>query len=242
MTAYERLAQKYVLEASLTELSFQREALQASIPEMKAKKREAEVARLEAQGALRRLWNRLSGKGEEEQENLERAVREAAAALEATQRDLRRAEENMASAEREFAELGEKQELMAQLTPEERNHFRHLEASLAAEKALHFLRKCSKELAEAQYYARNPMMAAGDGFRENTHKANAGALADQCRAELLRIRENGIDFDIHPYLENPMGYIVTARRYGDQDRMNSAQAGIRETEAALKELLLQLAE
>lgn len=242
MTAYEKLTQKYVLEASLTELNFRREELKAEIPQRKARKREAEAARLEAQGALRRFLNRLSGKEQDTQEELERAVRKAAADLEVTQRDLRRVEESIASAERESDQLGEKQTLMAQLTPEEKSHFYRLEASLAAEAALHYLNKCRKELEQAQYYARNPMMTVGDGYTENAHKANAGALADQCRAQLQRIRENGIDFPIHPYLENPMGYIATAMRFGDQDRMNSAQKGIRETEKALKELLLQLAE
>lgn len=242
MTAYEALTQKYALEASLTELRFRKEELKKTIPELKFGKRQAEEEQIAASTGFQKLWNRMLGKGEERQEDADRAVRRAAAALEEAQRDLRIVEEKIASAERENADLGEKQSLMTQLTPEERTHFQHLEASLGAEAALYYLHQCRKELTAAQEYARNPMMAVGDGYQENIHKANAGKWADKCREQLLRIRANGIDITMHPYLEKPMGYIVTAMPYGDQDRMNSAQAGIRETEKLLKELLLQLAQ
>lgn len=242
MTAYEKLRKKYELEASLAELAFRREELREQIPELKFQKREAEEKSLAAGGSLRRFLNRLSGKGEEEQEAADRAVRGAAAALQMAERDLRIVEDKLAAIREEQENLGEKSTLLEEVTQLEREQFCRLEASLSAEAALHLLRKTRKELALAQDYARNPMMAVGDGYRENIHKANAGALADKCREKLEAIQANGIDFEIHPYLQNPMGYIVSAMRYGDQDRMNSAQKGIRDTEKALKELLLQLSE
>lgn len=241
MTAFEKLTEKYALEASLTELEFRKEELEAVIPELKYQKREADVAAVEY-GGLRRFLNRLAGKEEENREQQEMAVRRAAAALESARRDMAAVSQKLDTLRTEWEVLGRKEELFSQLSGEEQAHFQRLEASLAAEMALHYLRKCRKELAAAQELARNPMMAVGDGYRENTHKANAGALADKCREKLEKIRTCGMDFAIHPYIENPMGYIVTAMRFGDQDRMNSAQKGIRETEIALKELLLQLAE
>lgn len=135
--------------------------------------------------------------------------------------------------------MGSKENLLASLTDPEREHILRLEASVHAEQALLLLNKCKKELEQAQYYARNPMMQMNDQFQEDTHKANAGALADQCRQQLDAIVTCGFDISIHPYLQNPMGYIVTARRYGDQDQMNKAQDGIRETEKLLKKILLR---
>lgn len=242
MTAYEALEMKYQLEASLTGMQERYEELRDSLPELKFRKREAEDAALQYDGGLRRFLNHLTGKENEERESLSQAVRAATAALEAAQKETCTMEGKISRIKQELADLGEKTEFMDQLTEGERAHFLRLEASLRAEVALHYLRKCRKELEQAQYYARNPMMTPGDGYRENEHKANAGALADRCREKLEEINACGFAFDIHPYIQNPMGYIATAMRFGDQDRMNSAQKGIKETEAALKELLLQLAE
>lgn len=242
MTAYETLTKLYTLEASLMNMEERCEELRSSIPELKYRKREAEVACVEGSGGFKRFLSRLSGKAEEDSEALARAARAAGAALESAQRELTVMEDKRSREKAEYDALGDKASLMAELSGQEREHFLRLEASLCAERALHLLRKARKELTAAQELARNPMMTVGDGYRENTHKANAGALADKCREKLEQIRSCGFGFEIHPYLENPMGYIVSAMRYGDLDRMNSAQNGIRETEAALKELLLQLAE
>lgn len=242
MTAYEALQKKYELEASLNNMREHLSEVKATLPELKYRKRQAEDALLSAGGGLKQFFNRLSGKDDSQRENLERAVRMAASALETTQRECSALEHKLAAAQTEWEALGEKQVLMEALSGEEKDHFLRLEASLCAETALHHLRKCRKELEQAQYFARNPMMAVNDGYRENTHKENAGTLADQCREKLEQIHRCGFDFPIHPYIQNPMGYIVSAQRYGDQDKMNAAQKGIKETESALKELLLQLTE
>lgn len=242
MTAYEKLRKKYELEASLGELKFRQEELRERIPELKYQKREAEEKILNASGGLHGLLNRIAGKGKEERYALERTIRERSAALETAEKDLQAVKKKLADLQAEQDALGEASGLKEALSEEQLQQFQRLEASLAAESALHYLRKTRKELEMAQDLARNPMMTINDGYRENTHKANAGALADKCREKLEIIRTNGIDLVIHPYIQNPMGYIVTAMRYGDQDRMNSAQKGIRDTEKALKELLLQLAE
>lgn len=241
MTAYEKLQKKYELEASLMELEARQEELQSRLPELKFQKREAEEASLAAQSGLKHFWGRLLGK-EEEVDSCAQKAQAAASALAGVQRDLEIVERKLSAVRKENADLGEKTALMAELNPEGRMHFRYLEASLCAEGALHFLRKTRKELSAAQELARNPMMAIGDGQRENIHQANAAHLADQCREKLERIVECGIDFQIHAYLKNPMGYLATAARYADLDRYNSAQQGIRETEAAIKELLLQLSD
>lgn len=242
MTAHEKLTKKYELEASLSELEFRKEELEEVIPLLKHQKREADVAALATEGLLQRILDRFSGRREEDRENAARAARAAAAALEGAQRDLAIVQGKLETIRAEREALGEKTALLEEVTEQEQAYFRRLEASLCAEAALHFLRKARKELAAAQELSRNPMMAVGDGNRENIHKANAGDYADKCREKLAIIQACGIDFEIHPYLQNPMGYLVTAMRYGDMDRMNSAQKGIRDTEAALKELLLQLAE
>ncbi len=242
MTAFDALQKKYELEASLNNMREHLDEVQSSLPELKYQKRLVEDAALNARGGLKQLLNRLRGKEDASSEAMERSIRTAAAALEAAQRDRAALEHNIAVAQEEWESLGEKQALMEALSQGEKDHFLRLEASLCAETALHHLRKCRKELEQAQYYARNPMMAVNDGYQENLHKANAGALAGKCREKLEQIHRCGFAFPIHPYIQNPMGYIVSAQRYGDQDKMNAAQKGIKETEAALKELLLQLTE
>ena len=242
MTAYEALQKLYDLDASLDNLRQQLEDLTESIPQLKANLREAQVAAMSADSGFQRFLNRLSGKGEEEKAALDRAVRTAAAEMERTQKEQSAMKTRLAALEEEQSALGSKETLMAQLDDADRAHFLRLEAGIYAESALHFLRKCQKELEQAQYYARNPMMYPGEQQQENFHKAAAGDMADQCRKVLETICSLGFPLEIHPYIQNPMGYIVTARRYGDQDQMNKAQEGIRETESTLKELLLQLAE
>lgn len=242
MTAYEALTKKYSLEASLTQLEERYDEMKAALPELKFRKREADAACVESGGGLRRFLGRLLGKEEADPERNTRAARAAAAALETAQRELGVLEEKVGRLRKEYEDLGEKASLMAELSPEEREHFLRLEASLNAESALHFLRKARKELSAAQELARNPMMAAGDGYKKNALYANAAEQAEKCREKLEKIQKSGIGFEMHPYLETPMGYLVTAAPYGELDRLNSALEGIRETEGSLKELLLQLAE
>ena len=241
MTAYEALRKKYELEASLTAAREQLEEAKSQLPQLKAQQREANAATVEYSGSMQKWFRKLSGK-EDQQYSLEQTARKAQAALDTALREVASLEANIAALEEEQSALGEKAPLLAALSEVDKAHFYRLEASLLAEKALHFLRKCRKELEQAQYYARNPMMYPGEQQQENFHKAAAGDMADQCRKVLETICSLGFPLEIHPYIQNPMGYIVTARRYGDQDQMNNAQEGIRETESTLKELLLQLAE
>lgn len=242
MTAYEALTRKYTLEASLRELEDRCEGQRSRIPELKYQKREADAACLESKGGMRRFLDKVLGKEEENSENPACAARAAAAAQETARRELEGMEETLGRIRKEYDALGEKEALSAELSDEERAHFLRLEASLCAEAALRLLRKAGKELAAAQELARNPMMTPGDGRRENTHQANAGAMAERCRENLQKIRDCGYSLEIHPYLQNPMGYLVTARRFGELDQLNSAMKGIQETEAVLKQLLLQLAQ
>lgn len=242
MTAYEKLTKKYELEASLAELEFRKQELEALLPERKAQKRESDLAAAAEYGGLQRFLDRLRGRGEESREQRLMAARTAAGALEAAQRDLAVVSQKCDEVLRQWEALGDKETLFYELNEEDRAYFLRMEASLWAERALHYLRKCRKELAAAQELGRNPMMNANDGYQENVHKQQAGKLADQCRNSLEKIHNCGFVFPMHPYLENPMGYIASAMRHGDLDRMNSAQSGIREMETLLKELLLQLAQ
>ena len=240
MTAWETLQKQQELKVSLMNIQEHMEVFADQIPQLTYQKREAQDALLNA-GGFKAFWNRITGK-EDEREALERSVRAAAAALENAQREKAGWEEKQNALQQELDSLGDPEALVAQLTSQELEQYNRMKAGLHAEKALLLLHKCRKELDQAQYLARNPMMQVGDGYRENVHKKNAGDFADGCREQLECIQGCGMDFPIHAYLQNPMGYIVTARRYGDQDQMNSAQKALRQTEAALKELLLQLAE
>ena len=239
MTPFETLQKLFQLKASLSRLREQLADITAQIPELTFRQREAQEKVWAVSGSFRKLLNRLSGKGQEELEEAEQALLFASAELEGARRKKDSLKSTIDQLESEIHTLGRKEDLLAKLTDPEREHILRLEASLHAQQALLFLNKCQKELEQAQYYARNPMMQMNDQFQEDTHKANAGALADQCRQQLEAIIACGFDISIHPYLQNPMGYIVTARRYGDQDQMNLAQKGLRETEKLLKELLLQ---
>ena len=242
MTAYEALQKRFELEVSQIALEERLEELEERIPELLYAARDAKEKAEARSGALERLLRRLSGKEEENRELLELEARKAAAALDAARRERKQLEAQRSALCSEQEALGDRLELKKQLTEAEQDHFLRLEAGLHAEKALHYLRKCRGELSAAQDKAQNPMMQVGDGRRLNEYTANAGALADQCRAQLETICGCGFDFPIHPYIQNPMGYLVTARDFGILDQLNGAQKGIRETEAALKELLLQLAE
>ena len=243
MTAYEALTKKYELEASLQELESRCVQLEKEIPLLKHRKREAEVAAAEAQSSLRRFFDRLSGKGDAGSEALERSARAAAAALDTAQRELAVLQDKREKVCTEYEALGENATLMAQLSRQEQEHFFHVEAGILAEAAIFFLTDAEKELSAAQELARNPMMSVGDeGYRRNTHLSAAAEKIDRCRENLDRIAACGIVLPIHPYIQQPMGYLVTAQRYAVLDRMNSAQQGIRETQASLKELLLQLVE
>lgn len=242
MTAYEALSKIYELEASLRELETRCEQLQADLPMLKHRKREEEVAALEAESSLRRFFDRLSGKAEEAREAQARAVRAAAAALDTAQRELAVLNEKRNALHSEYENLGDKASLMVQLSSEEQTHFLHLESGILAEATLYYLAEVRKKLHLAQELARDPMMTIDGGHQKNVHLSDAGKWADRCRENLEKIATCGIDLPIHPYIQQPMGYLVTAQRYGGLDRMNSALDGIRETESSLKELLLQLVE
>lgn len=240
MTALETLRKRQELEASLMNIQEQLDTLAEKIPQLLFQQREAQEALLSF-GGFKAFWTRVTGK-EDPRESMERTLRAADAALDNARRKKAALEENQKTLQQELDSLGDPDVLAAGLGTEEQAQYLRLKAGLYAEKALLLLHKCRKELEQAQYLARNPMMQAGEGYRENVHKQKAGDFAHGCREQLENIQGCGIDFSIHAYLQNPMGYIVTARRYGDQDQMNNAQNALRQTERALKELLLQLAE
>ena len=243
MTAIQEMHRSCELEAERMEMESRQKRLSSRLPELKGARQAADGALLEYEsGHFRRFLDRLAGREEERQRALSLAARGAAAALDQAERELAAAEERLEVIRAEAQALRPRDVLMAELEPGEREHFRKLEASLSAEAALDILRENKKALEEALEWAR-PDLRLDAGHAKNRLMQEAAGLAKQCREKLARIAASGILLEVHPYFDNPAGYIAcVAAEYGELDRINSALNAIRETESQLRELILQLTE
>ena len=86
MTPFEALEKQFQLEASLIHLREKLAEITATIPELIFRQREAQEKVWAVSGGFRKLLNRLSGKGQEELEEAERALRTVTAELEGARR------------------------------------------------------------------------------------------------------------------------------------------------------------
>jgi len=238
---------RYHLETQLFALEQQLRQLKEELPRQKFRQREAKVALLEYEsGGLRGFLDKLSGKWEEKREILQREVRAAEAELSALTRSLEAAtakQESLCARLAPLRELGDMILCAAGLEREEKTYVLQLEAKLCTQKLIPALESNRKALEEAQEWARpNNRIDTAPGYTEGKLLAEAGQQAREAAQLLVRIAECGILLEIHPYFENPAGYISGVTRYAQLDRINRALAAIRQTERQARELLLQLPE
>jgi len=243
-----QLYEKCRLEAKLQILQQQKDVIDSQLPHAQYAKREADVARLEYESSgLRAFFDKLSGKWEEKRESLARNAADADTILRNLQRQLEVVAYELAQVKPEWeavADLGDPVEQAQNLPPEEREIIVHKVAAISVEKLLPLLQKAEKTLEEAQEWARpNNRIDVAPGYTKGILLAKAGNYAKDSAKCLHRIEACGILLEIHPYFENPTGYINgVAAQYAELDRINRALGAIRKTETQARELLLQLTE
>ena len=242
------LREKYALETDLRHFLFLSEQLSAALPGKKAAVRQTETALTEyTHSWFRSFRDKLSGTWEEKKEDLHREKLNAANALNQTQRELQDLKRQIQIAREELRDLDIRLEEAAQQLREDetlQQLRRRLEARLLVRDLLPMLKKNAEALEDAADCIRNRDMRM-DSLRlqQEQHESlsRADALAKQSRALLEKLMDCGILLEIHPYFENPTGYIVgTAMKYGMLDRINGALRAIRETEDQARELIAQL--
>lgn len=243
-----QLYRKCRLEARLQNLEQQKELVDCQLPYAVFAKREADFALMDYEsGSLRAFLDKLSGKWEDKREALARNLASAETTLRNLQRQREVVQQDLAEVKSEWeavAGLGDTVEQAKNLEAEEQEIILQRVAAGSVDRLLPLLEKAEKALEEAQEWARpNNRIDVAPGYTKGNLLAKAGGYAKDCEKCLRRIEECGILLEIHPYFENPAGYINgVAAQYAELDRINRALGAIRKTERQAKELLLQLTE
>lgn len=227
-----KLKQKYALETDILHWELWQEQLEGRLPELKHGKREAETALLEYEsGGIKSFFDKLTGRREERLEQLRRSKAHAENNLEAAQRELQDLARNLDRARAELESFREWEMEYAEVIRREdqlQEQLQRLEALLCAKALILTLEGNRKALENARE------MASADvavDYLKNMHYSEADAWAKKSRKHLERIAKCGILLEIHPYFDNPTGYIVgVAAEYGQLDRVNSALKVVRETD------------
>jgi len=241
-----KLYRKCQLELNKQEWENRKQLVESQLPAAKAAKREADVALREYEwGGLRPFLDKLSGKWEDKRETLTREAAAADTQLRNLQRELETAEGKLAQLDAEWealANLGDPVERAKELDSAEQEVIVQKAAAVCVSRLLPLLETAGKALEEAQEWARpNNRIDTAPGYTKGILLAQAETCARECAVSLRRICECGILLDIHPYFENPSGYIHgVASQFGELDRINRALTAIRSTQAQAKELHLQL--
>lgn len=244
----EFLRQRFRLEQKLLDTEQRLEQLRQALPEGKAAKRETAAALLEYEsGGLKMLLDKLSGKWQEKQEALSRAAREAANALERTQWELTGAERQAEALRRELEALGSPEERYGAVLaeyPHLREQLQRQKAYLLAKRLIPLLEENDRALKTAQQLARGNVL--GELSMEEHNKdiwfARADGLAKECGILLHGIADCGMLPEVHPYFENPAGYIMSVTQNSRLDRIHHALDALWEAKHQIRELILQLTE
>lgn len=244
----EKLHQKYQLESELLFLEQRKACLDECLPEAKYALREAKVAAVEYEGfTFRGFLDQLSGKKAEKLEALQRQAAHAQEKLQNLEREqaLNQEKINPVLSQLEtLRALGDPIDQAYTLEKEERESILLLEAKLATKKLLPALEETEEALQSAREWARpHNRIEAIPGYTKSQLYSQADKGARICYDCLERIARCGILLEIHPYFQNPAGYIVgVAAQYAELDRINSALIAIWDTKTQANELLSQLSD
>lgn len=235
---------KYTMDRELSAWRWEVQQLEREVPQRVYELREAKVVQTEYESGLRFFLDKLSGKHQEKQEALSKAVREAAAALDYSRQQLESAKCALASLEQEADSLPTREELYAKYP--DFDYLKQQDTLYCADRVIRLLRENEKHLLEARDWAGNrnaDFKPMGTQYDKSVALQKAADCAREICCLIKRICENEFVLEIHPYFEAPDGFIAgAARQYGQLDRINFAIQAVRSTMCILQELTLQLSE
>ena len=228
------------------ELELERDTWQRSVDmakeqlaQAKYRKREADVALLEYEGSLKAFFDKCSGKFEDKREALAQEASSASAELQNVRQQLDRGQENLDKAEHArqmLPQLEDSGARLDELDPEERKCVLKKETEVYVNRIVPLLQSARESLEEAQQWARpNNRIDTAPGYTEGILLSNAEKTAKDCAVILNKLCSCGMKLEIHPFFDNPSGYINgSARQYGKLDRINGALDAIAWTQRQVK--------
>lgn len=239
-----KLALRYRLEEEALDVQRKQYALEDSIPHCKYRLREAREKLLSYEaGGFRPFLDKLSGKWADVHDALQSQVRRAEAELQTASRELEQVKADYECRMAELEPLRALDDTGEGLEPREREQVLQMKARFHTGILLRELDRNEAALEAAREWARpNNRVEAVPGRTEALLFAEADTHARACMEHLAAIAGCEILLDIHPYFENPTGYISGVTQFNQLDRISRAMDAIRATKSQAKELLLQLPE
>lgn len=238
------IRKKYTMDRELAAWRWETQQLEREVPQRTYELREAKAAQTEYESGLRFFLDKLSGKHQEKQEALSKAVREANAALEYAKGQLESSKSALVSLEQEAELIPSREELYANYP--DSDYLKQQDTLFCADRLVRLLRENEKHLLEARDWAENrnaDFKPLGTQYDKTISLQRGADCAREICGLIKRICENDFALEIHPYFEAPDGFIAgAARQYGQQDRINYALGAVRTTAGIIQELILQLAD
>ena len=248
MTLQSELAQKLHQDCQrlhqYRSLLQRKEQLEARLPEARYRQREASVRFTEYEcGGLGVILDKLRGNYGDKLESLRREASAAQSKLQELQMQAKRLDADLSQLEGTDS-WGKIRQAADTLIPQEREAIFGKLAVICAQSLLSQLQQTDTALQEAQEWARpNNRIDVAPGYTAGQRLAEAEDCARQCHARMQEMAMCGITLEVHPYFQNPTGFIHSvASPFGELDRINSALGAVNRTAKEIQQLLSQLSQ
>lgn len=229
-----RMIRCYELETGLLRLSGRREEIRKALKQAKYDLRQAQQEQTLYGGSFRGFLDRISGKQEEKQEALRRAVNAAQSVLESLEREKESLSAQERQLETERSSLPDAATLRdrALEQPDSAQRWAALEAKYCAEALRPLLEKTEAALEDYRALLRG--QRSGEIIsHEERHEIGTAYIGwtNQCLPLLQRLKQAADilkqPVEIGRYFENPSGFLASAAaRHNQLDRMNEALAQV----------------
>lgn len=237
------IRRRYEIELKLFDLHNELNSLEEKFPVALYELRYTKAAYEEyIAGTFPSFFDKLAGKYDDKKDKLYHAFCLAQASHDACKGQLDMCRTNIASIESDSVILPSRETLFS-IYPNN-DYLKYCDAHYCIKCALALLEQNHVYLSSARDWTENKY-ADFKPLGTQYEKSQALKLGSECATQicilLKQIVSNGFHLEIHPYFQNPSGFIAAvARQYGQQDRINYAINAVRTTTTTLKQLMNSL--
>ena len=233
------IRQRYEIDLELFDLRMKLSQLEEDIPQFLYDLRCSKAAYEEyISNAFPAVFYKLTGKYEEKKEELLHVYKRAQETYASGKLQMDSCRSHIESLESESKALPSREEFASMLPNSE--YLKNWDTYYCITCTLSLLERNREFLICARDWAENrnaDFKPNGTHYEKSLALNEAAECATQICAFLEQIVGNGFSLEIHPYFQNPGGFIAAvARQYGQQDRINYAVSAVKSTNGILQNL------
>lgn len=233
------------LETSLLHLEKSKETAEQALRQAKYNLREAQQDRLQYSGSFRAFLDKFSGKREEKELALNRAVKQAEAAISAAGQEKQRLDGELAEIREQLSRLPSPEELKAKAV--DLTEFIRLDCLLAMEKLEPLLEENLESLEELRKIRRGER---AHELKSRYEWEQLDTAPEQQTRELTPLLEKlaedlthlGMELSLGEYFREPTVFLNPAAKHSQLDRVSQAIGQMEQTRKEIRNLRKKLEE